>query len=56
MASATFLTSLGWRAVGARPSDRLPSLWQELGRRAGGIVDSRAERPGTATTHGVAAR
>ena len=53
VASATFLTSLGWRAVGARPSDRLPALWQELGRRAGGTADSRAERPRATTTPGV---
>ena len=45
VAAASLLTSLGWRAVGARPTDRLPALWQELGRRAGGIMDPRTERP-----------
>lgn len=31
--SAAWLNSLGWRAVSGGPTDRLPSLWQELGRR-----------------------
>jgi hypothetical protein len=53
VASATFLTSLGWRAVGVRPADRLPTVWQELGRRAGGIVDSRAEQPVSLVPPGV---
>jgi uncharacterized protein (DUF58 family) len=39
--TATWLTGLGWRAVGARPADRLPPLWQELGRRSASF-DSRA--------------
>ena len=56
VASATFLTSLGWRAVGVRPADRLPSVWQELGRRAGGIVDSRAEHPVPLTPPGMVNR
>jgi len=43
--AATLLTSLGWRAVGARPTDRLPTLWQELGRRAGGFSDPRSDHP-----------
>lgn len=30
--TAAWLSSLGWRAVTARPSDALPSLWHELGR------------------------
>lgn len=29
------LSGMGWRAVGMRPGDSLPALWQELGRRAG---------------------
>lgn len=41
VATATWLNGLGWRAVGARPADRLPALWQELGKRATGI-DARA--------------
>lgn len=32
--SASWLNGLGWRAVGARPADRLPPLWEELGRRS----------------------
>ena len=45
VSAATLLTSLGWRAVGARPTDRLPTLWQELGRRAGGFSDPRSDHP-----------
>ncbi len=56
VASATVLTSLGWRAVGVRPADRLPAVWQELGRRAGGIVDSRAEQPVPVTPPGMVNR
>lgn len=32
---AAWLTGLGWTAVPVAPGDSLPSLWQELGRRAG---------------------
>ncbi|MDN5892660.1 MAG: DUF58 domain-containing protein [Nocardioides sp.] len=32
--SASWLSSLGWRAVEGGPADRLPALWQELGRSA----------------------
>jgi hypothetical protein len=56
VAAATVLTSLGGRAVGVRPADRLPSVWQELGRRAGGIVDSRAEHPVPLTPPGMVNR
>lgn len=31
--AASWLGSQGWRAVGARPTDQLPTLWQDLGRR-----------------------
>ncbi|WP_082563519.1 MULTISPECIES: DUF58 domain-containing protein [unclassified Nocardioides] len=33
-ATADWLNALGWRAVSCGPTDRLPTLWQELGRRA----------------------
>lgn len=50
--TATWLTGLGWRAVGARPSDRLPPLWQELGRRSASL-DSRAEQHSSLPVPGV---
>jgi len=31
---AAWLSGLGWRAVGMRPGDRLPQLWQELNASA----------------------
>ena len=49
--TATWLTGLGWRAVGARPSDRLPPLWQELGRRSASL-DPRAEQHSPVPTPG----
>ncbi len=32
--NARWLSGLGWSAVAAGPSDRLPTLWHELGKRA----------------------
>lgn len=32
--AAEWLNSMGWSAVAGSPGDRLPALWQELGRRS----------------------
>lgn len=32
--TAAWLTGQGWRAVRYRPSDRLPTVWRDLGRRS----------------------
>jgi uncharacterized protein (DUF58 family) len=53
VATAAWLNGLGWRAVGARPADRLPPLWQELGRRSTRL-DPRAHLHATAPTAGPA--
>ncbi len=46
IAGASWLNGLGWRAVGARPADRLPTLWQELGKRTAGTSRHSDLHPG----------